>query len=177
MVPCQLSWPRTFCTGGKPCRQQPLFPHEYTQTCAISSSNMVHKRRNGGSSGLQHFLTHPEQPQPGMRLFTYIKGAWAQLKLNNLSYLCSDTWYRAEAYWDKTGAKRRNTDEHNHCSVLTKAAVTVGAACPELLSAFLHCLPLLLLESRRHTLQTHTLSVSCVHSFEQWLQFSINIFY
>lgn len=88
MVPCQLSWPRTFCTGGKPCRQQPLFPHEYTQTCAISSTNMVHKRRNGGSSGLQHFLKDPEQPQSDMRLFTYIKGPWTQLKLNNLSYLC-----------------------------------------------------------------------------------------
>lgn len=159
MVPCQLSWPRTFCTGGKPCRQQPLFPHEYTQTCAISSSNMVHKRRNGGSSGLQHFLKHPEQPQSDMRLFTYIKAAWAQLKMNNLSYLCSaqpdvepkhQCWIsrhlqnghgdfeplfihsvvyffpllqdssistiHLSPFWDKTGAKRRSTDEHNHRS-------------------------------------------------------------
>lgn len=198
MVPCQLSWPRTFCTGGKPCRQQPLFPHEYTQTCAISSSNMVHKRRNGGSSGLQPVLKHPEQPQSDMPLFTYIKGAWAQLKLNDLSYLCGavpDTepthqcwisWHLQNSDGDfeplfipsvvHFSPKRRSTDEHNHRSVLTKAAVTVGAICPELLSAFLHCLPLLL-ELRIHTLQTRTLSVSCIHSFEQWLQFSINIFY
>lgn len=167
MVPCQLSWPRTFCTGGKPCRQQPLFPHEYTQTCAISSSNMVHKRRNGGSSSLQHFLKHPEQPQSDMHLFMYIKGVWAQPKLNNLSYLCgavpdielkhqcwiwrhfqnshgdfeplfipsvvlffpllqdsSISTLHLNPFWDKNGTKR-NTDEHNHCSVLMKAAVTL----------------------------------------------------
>lgn len=193
MVPCQLSWPRTFCTGGKPCRQQPLFPHEYTQTCAISSTNMVHKRRNGGSSGLQHFLKDPEQPQSDMRLFTYIKGAWAQLKLNNFSYLCGAVpeivpkhqfWISQllqnshgdfeplfvpsvghffpsatrQQHFETKLAQRRSTDEHNHCSVLTRAAVRVGAVCPELLSAFLHCLPLLLLELRNtHCKHTHFL--------------------
>lgn len=193
MVPCQLSWPRTFCTGGKPCRQQPLFPHEYTQTCAISSTNMVHKRRNGGSSGLQHFLKDPEQPHSDMRLFTYIKGAWAQLKLNNFSYLCGAVpeivpkhqfWISQllqnshgdfeplfvpsvghffpsatrQQHFETKLAQRRSTDEHNHCSVLTRAAVTVGAVCPELLSAFLHCLPLLLLGLRNtHCKHTHFL--------------------